>query len=82
MREFAEGNDIGFTLLHDEGGEVIERYGLRNESHTAGVIPHPTVLIVDREGRVQWKRVHEDYTTRPSVEAVLEAVREVGEPAG
>lgn len=59
---------------------MIERYGIRNREHQDGVLPDPTVLVLDREGMVREKWIDPDYTTRPPAEDVVEAVREVVEP--
>jgi peroxiredoxin len=75
VRKLAEANGLGYTLLSDPGGEVIERYGIRNRQHTSGVLPDPTALVIDREGRVRFKRIDEDYTERPPAEELVEAVR-------
>jgi peroxiredoxin len=75
VRKLAEANGLGYTLLSDPGGEVIERYGIRNRQHTSGVLPDPTALVIDREGRVRYKRIDEDYTVRPPAEELVEAVR-------
>ena len=40
-----------------------------------GVLPDPTALVIDGEGRVRYKRIDEDYTERPPAEELVEAVR-------
>ncbi len=79
VREFARANGLAYTILSDPGGEVIERYGIRNRRHTDGVIPDPTTLVLDREGVVRYKRIEVDYTVRPPAEELVEAVRGMGE---
>lgn len=68
---------LEYTFLHDPDAEVIELYGLRNPEHPAshGIVPHPTALVIDRDGRIRYKRVDTDYRIRPSAEELLEAVR-------
>lgn len=51
------------------------RYGIRNEGFTRGVLPHPTVLVIDEEGKVAYKRVDVDYTERPPAEELVGVVR-------
>lgn len=70
----AQDNDFGFPVLHDPEGETIQRYGLRNEGFTRGVVPHPTALVVDREGKIAWKRVDTDYRERPPASDLVAAV--------
>jgi peroxiredoxin len=38
-------------------------------------LPHPTVLVVDRDGTVAFADVHPDYTSRTEPAAILTAVR-------
>lgn len=75
VRKLAEANGLGYTILTDPGGEVIERYGIRNRRHMDGVLPDPTALVLDGQGRVRYKRIDEDYTLRPPTEDLVEAVR-------
>lgn len=59
---------------------MIQRYGIRNREHQDGVLPDPTVLVLDREGTVREKWIDPDYTKRAPAEDVVEAVRELVEP--
>lgn len=79
LQKFAEGNKLAFPVLRDPEGRTIVRYGIRNERHTDGVLPDPTALVIDREGKVRWKRVDVDYTKRPPAEDLVEAVRALTE---
>lgn len=75
VEKFLERNALGFPLLTDEGGEVIERYGIRNRKHQDDVLPDPTALVLDAEGRVRYKRIDVDYTVRPPAQELVEAVK-------
>jgi peroxiredoxin len=75
VRKLAAADGLEYTILTDAGGEVIERYGIRNLRHTRGVLPDPTALVLDREGRVRYKRIDEDYRVRPPAEELVAAVR-------
>ncbi len=77
LAAFREANGLGFPLLVDPGGEVIERYGIRNEKVTDRVLPDPTALVLDRQGRVRYKRVDVDYTVRPPAEELVEALEKL-----
>ena len=77
VEQFLEKNALGFPLLTDEGGEVIIEYGIRNREHEDGVLPDPTALVLDGEGRVVYKRIDPDYTVRPPASELVEAVREL-----
>ncbi len=57
----------------DPGSKTIKRYGILNEEQ--GEIPHPTAVIVDRQGTIRFLRVDEDFRKRPSNEELLDALR-------
>lgn len=77
LAAFRKANGLGYPLLADPGGKVIERYGIRNEKVTDRVLPDPTALVLDREGRVRYKRVDVDYTVRPPAAELVEAVKKL-----
>jgi peroxiredoxin len=56
--------------------EAIRRFGILNEA--SGKIPHPTAVVVDREGTIRWIRVDVDYTKRPSPDELLAAIDGLG----
>ncbi len=68
---------LGFPLLSDAGSRVIDRYGLRDPEYagtkTDGV-PHPSVFVVDGDGRIRWEKIESDYRERPSNEEVAAAL--------
>ena len=51
-------------MLMDPDLETINRWGILNEQ--SGKIPHPTAAIIDRQGKITYLRVDEDYKIRPS----------------
>ena len=62
---------------------VTDAFGLRNTAvHSAPpsddspALPVPTTLLLDREGRVLWMDVSEDYQRRSDPSVVLEAMRQ------
>lgn len=64
---------LGYSLLSDPQSNVIDRYGLRDPEYAhqkVDGVPHPTVLVLDRDGRIRWMKVESDYRERPSVEEV------------
>lgn len=75
MRE-AEGLD--FEILLDPGAETIRAWGLLNESSDRG-IPHPTVVIIDREGVVRYALTDTDYTVRPASADLVDRLRALNE---
>lgn len=62
-----------FNFLTDPGHQVIDRYGVLNPDDERG-IPHPTTLVLDRDGVVRWKFIETDYRVRPTNEMIIEAL--------
>lgn len=76
------GVEIDYTLLSDPDHAVIDRYGLYNEDSPPNrTLPHPTVMVIDRDGVVRWRFTEVDYRVRPENEMILDALAEVQEGA-
>ncbi len=81
---FAKQRDIHVTLLSDPKSEIIDAFGLRNQTHKDGRfagIPHPAAFYVKPDRVIAAKLYEEDYLTneksyqqRPEVAAVLQAI--------
>lgn len=71
-----DGMLIEFQLLSDPDNAVIDRYGVFNPDG-GRPIPHPTTLVIDKQGVVQWKFIETDYRIRPTNEDILAAVAEL-----
>jgi peroxiredoxin len=56
--------------------EVIGAYGLLRESPPVPGISNRAVIIVDKEGKVAWKKVYE-ISSVPDVKEILEALKEL-----
>jgi peroxiredoxin len=78
-RIMAEGGEEPFyRMVTDADHRVIDRYGLFNPDESRGrPVPHPTTLVVDRDGVVRWKFIEIDYKIRPSNEDILAALQTV-----
>ncbi len=76
LRELRSGEGLEFPFLLDPDATTIRQYGVFNEESERG-IPHPTALIVDKDGIVRFVRVDEDYKQRPAVEELMEALLRV-----
>jgi len=65
----------GLTLtgLLDPKLEAATAFGIKNEA--TGRVPHPTAVVIDRNGVVRYARTDVNYTKRPPVEDLLQAVR-------
>jgi peroxiredoxin len=71
------------TMLSDPKLVVTDAFGLRNTAvHSAPpgddteALPVPATLLLDRNGRVLWMDISEDYQRRSDPSVVLAAMRE------
>ena len=75
--------EVSFPILSDTGHRVIDAYGIRDPDYNGQKfegIPHPTVYLIDKDGRVAWSKIEADYKERPDtneVEAALKKLRTV-----
>jgi len=85
-KEFAEKisadgkGDIRFPILSDPGHRVIDAYGIRDPDYNGQKfegIPHPSVYIIDKDGRVAWAKVEKDYKERPINDEVRAALKDL-----
>jgi peroxiredoxin len=65
-----------FDILSDSEKKTIISYGILNATEHGG-IAHPSVFIVDKEGRIRFLHVGKDPTDRPSDETILEEIKKV-----
>jgi len=60
---------INFPLLSDPESKTIDLYGLRNPAYmgkkTDG-LPYPAVYVLDKNRKVVWVKIEEDYRKRPT----------------
>jgi len=72
------GATIDFTLIADPDNAVIDRYGVFNaDDSRRRAVPHPTTLVIDKQGVVRWKFIEIDFRIRPTNEAILAALAEL-----
>jgi peroxiredoxin len=65
-------------MLTDTDHRVIDRYGVFNPNEAkARLVPHPTTMVIDRDGVIRWMVVEVDYRMRPEHEDVLLALESV-----
>jgi peroxiredoxin len=76
---FLAKHPISFPFLLDEDSAVTKEYGLY---HAIGIdafdIAHPATLVIDRRGIVRWIYRGDNQSDRAPMDAVLKAVREIG----
>ena len=64
---------LGFPLLSDPRALAVDQYGLRDPEYKNGV-PHPTVIVVDQNGKIRWMKIESDYRERPTNEEIAAAL--------
>jgi peroxiredoxin len=65
-----------FQILSDVEKKTITAYGILNAAEHGG-IAHPSIFIVDKEGRIRFMYVGKDPTDRPSDETILQEIKKV-----
>ena len=65
-----------FQILSDADKKVITSYGILNAAEQGG-IAHPSIFIVDREGRIRFLHVGKDAQDRPPDETILEELKKL-----
>lgn len=78
LARFSTREDIGYTMLSDEGSAMIDAFELRDpqygeESFAYGV-PRPAILVIAGDGTVQARMIASDYRVRPANADILAAV--------
>ena len=78
LARFTARENIGYTMLYDEGSQIINKYGLREtnyeEGHRAYGVPKPIVFILSPAGEIEGKLFEDDFRVRPPATAVIEAL--------
>ncbi len=71
------------TMLSDRSLTVTDAFGLRNTAFHTGnprdeiaALPVPATVLVDKNGKVLWLDISEDYQRRSDPSVVLSAMRE------
>lgn len=68
-----------FPILCD-GEPAIESYGLINpdvQRESMKGIPHPATIIIDKQGKVRFVNVWEDFRQRTSPATIIEELRKI-----
>ncbi len=80
LQKFDAKRQPGFTLLSDEGSDVIRAFGLFNEDHAKGTfaygVPHPAVYIVGYDRTIRAVLEENGYKNRPTPEALMETIQQ------
>lgn len=76
--QFAQAEDIGFTLLSDSDGSVADSFGvLYEEFQQHRLVAKRSVFVIDTDGRVQYGWSADDPTEHPDWETVSEVTQGV-----
>ena len=70
-----EGHPIEFPLLCDPSRAAVKAMGVFDAEHDIAL---PSVLILDREGKVAWKHIGESLVDRPAEEELIAALKRMG----
>ena len=73
LQKMADRFDVPYTFLSDADLAVAERYGIRRDES----LPHPAVILINRQGEVVWFYVGENYRQRPSASQIREVLDRV-----
>jgi peroxiredoxin len=63
-----------FQILSDSDKKTVISYGILNAAEHDG-IAHPSIFIIDKEGRIRYLHVGKDPQDRPSDEAIIEELK-------
>ena len=78
--KFKSSEELTYPLLSDQDAKTVKALGILNERYAEGSrpygVPHPGVILVDTDGKVVLKRAEERYSDRPSMDELLEDVKE------
>jgi peroxiredoxin len=69
---------VWYPILSDPGHRVIDAYGIRDSDYNGQKfegIPHATVYVIDKNGRVSWMKVEANYQERPSNDEIRGALK-------
>lgn len=82
LARFASRQSIAYPLLSDPGGAIIRKLGLTDPTYPPGNMAHgvpwPTIMVLDRSGRIEAITVSRDYRKRPTT---AEVIAMAGKPA-
>lgn len=75
LRQLAESQGLDYRLVSDPELKVIDAYGLRHVGAGMGEssdIARPAVFVLDREGRIVWRDITDNWRVRVRPESILE----------
>ena len=72
----AQTTGAKFQILSDADKKTITEYGIVNAAEHGG-IAHPSIFVLDKEGKIRYMHVGKDAQDRPPDETILIEVKKV-----
>lgn len=72
----AQTTGAKFQILSDAEKKTIAAYGIVNAAERDG-IAHPSIFVLDKEGKIRYMHVGRDAQDRPPDETLLQEVRKL-----
>ena len=72
----AQTTGAKFQILSDAEKKTITEYGIVNAAEHGG-IAHPSIFVLDKEGRIRYMHVGKDAQDRPPDETILVELKKV-----
>jgi len=81
MREYQEENNLKFPQISDKNAEIaqmfkIDVYENVAEKNIKSKQAIPAKFLLNKSGKIVWKYIAETMTDRPSLDTILNAIRE------
>ena len=70
----AQTTGAKFQILSDAEKKTITEYGIVNAAEHGG-IAHPSIFVLDKEGRIRYMHVGKDAQDRPPDETIVEELK-------
>jgi peroxiredoxin len=77
LEEFAEQNDLNFTLVSDTGKEVSEQYGVKAEMPELGYEIATRATFIVHDGEVVYSEILEDTSELPDFQTLKEQLEKL-----
>ncbi len=68
--QFAKKFKHPYHFLSDTTLKVVDQYGIRRDEE----LPHPAVILIDRNGIIKWFYASENYQVRPSASQLQQVI--------
>jgi len=79
LRAFRDQEGLDFPILLDPEATSIRAYGVFNDQDSRGrLIPHPTSIVLDRDGAVRFFFIETNYRIRPASADLVKELAKLG----